>query len=586
MANTEVNITYQNDNLPPRKDSDELSFSEIRENKVRVELGDISIIYNREGIDERPPLVAYHPPIEPKKDVKKKVAITYSPLRIPLWEKFMGPGSMAASLVCVILIAMALYITIQPPENKIVTYTEVEALYPDEIQDSKLAIIKLPEVFEAKDFSEIIVDNVVEEVVEQEDIVDTEFPEASGDVDNISTVDFDNINTLKELGGASLASGKRGQRRAGRRQLLLANGGSRRTEQAVTAALDWLRRHQQNEGRWSVHDYTQRCGREKKRGYCSGVGQERCFDIGGSALSLLAYSGRGLDHKIVGPFQKTIEKGKDYLVSRQNRNGLFGKKYETHYVYNHVLSTFALADLLLMSGDESLRPPLDRAVRYLEKTQNPGWSWRYNFRGEDQREGMRNDTSVTAWVVMALKTAKECNITVSEKSFDGAKKWLDYAYTEPTKFRPATYAYIKPNAKTSMYLYGRPYCSTACGMLARQFMEQSNDMTPCAETLREALPDWKGVRNMYYWYYGSMAMFQVGGDYWEEWNDAIRPAMVESQNKRSRDCRYGSWDPDKDAYGVLHSKSRAGVGGRVYTTSMGALTLEVYYRYSRIRDKK
>ena len=40
---------------------------------------------------------------------------------------------------------------------------------------------------------------------------------------------------------------------------------------------------------------------------------------------------------------------------------------------------------------------------------------------------------------------------------------------------------------------------------------------------------------------------------------------------QSRFLRHGSWPPEKDAWG----KS----GGRLMTTSLSTLTLEVYYRY-------
>jgi hypothetical protein len=46
---------------------------------------------------------------------------------------------------------------------------------------------------------------------------------------------------------------------------------------------------------------------------------------------------------------------------------------------------------------------------------------------------------------------------------------------------------------------------------------------------------------------------------------------------QSRDGDHaGSWDPNRDRWGQR--------GGRVYTTSLGALCLEVYYRYGEALD--
>jgi hypothetical protein len=75
----------------------------------------------------------------------------------------------------------------------------------------------------------------------------------------------------------------------------------------------------------------------------------------------------------------------------------------------------------------------------------------------------------------------------------------------------------------------------------------------------------------YYWYYGTFAMFQMGGEDWKAWNAAMKKAILEHQ-RRDGDER-GSWDP-AGAWGKD--------GGRVYMTAIGALCLEVYYRYSRI----
>ena len=44
----------------------------------------------------------------------------------------------------------------------------------------------------------------------------------------------------------------------------------------------------------------------------------------------------------------------------------------------------------------------------------------------------------------------------------------------------------------------------------------------------------------------------------------------------------GSWDYEKDPYGGKISWSRC---GRVYTTALGALCLEVYYRYLPMYSK-
>ena len=72
-------------------------------------------------------------------------------------------------------------------------------------------------------------------------------------------------------------------------------------------------------------------------------------------------------------------------------------------------------------------------------------------------------------------------------------------------------------------------------------------------------------------YYGTYAMFQMGGKYWKEWNKAMKSAVVESQRKDG--SSKGSWDP-VGPWGYA--------GGRVYSTATMVLCLEVYFRYAKV----
>jgi hypothetical protein len=75
---------------------------------------------------------------------------------------------------------------------------------------------------------------------------------------------------------------------------------------------------------------------------------------------------------------------------------------------------------------------------------------------------------------------------------------------------------------------------------------------------------------VYYWYWGTLAMSQLGGPRWERWNTSLKAVAIDHQVKRG--CAAGSWDP-KDPWGDE--------GGRVYSTSLMTLCLESYYRYPK-----
>ena len=119
---------------------------------------------------------------------------------------------------------------------------------------------------------------------------------------------------------------------------------------------------------------------------------------------------------------------------------------------------------------------------------------------------------------------------------------------------------------------------TAVSLLCRIFLGQDPDEDPIlvkqADLLRRNLPEWDPDGfgcDMYYWYYGTYAMYQMGGKHWRAWQKSLKHAVVDTQRK---DGDYkGSWDP-VGPWGYS--------GGRVYSTAIMTLSLEVYFRYSQV----
>ena len=66
-------------------------------------------------------------------------------------------------------------------------------------------------------------------------------------------------------------------------------------------------------------------------------------------------------------------------------------------------------------------------------------------------------------------------------------------------------------------------------------------------------------------------MYQMGGNYWKAWNVAMKEAVIENQQREGDEK--GSWDP-VGPWGYS--------GGRVYSTALMTLCIEVYYRYARV----
>jgi hypothetical protein len=180
---------------------------------------------------------------------------------------------------------------------------------------------------------------------------------------------------------------------------------------------------------------------------------------------------------------------------------------------------------------------------------------------------------------MQLKSAKVSGLQVDPASFDGAIKYLDARMADPVNVKKVDDAYDNGGHRYS-YKTRKPWINTtAIGILCRLFTG-----TPAEQVRGGAMwllqtepPRWdaklgRGVGNhpfpMYYTYYNTLTMFQVGGDIWKQWNAGMKNMLLPNQ-RRDGDFD-GSWDPLSP-----HEK----MAGRAYATAMGALSLEVYYRY-------
>jgi hypothetical protein len=97
-------------------------------------------------------------------------------------------------------------------------------------------------------------------------------------------------------------------------------------------------------------------------------------------------------------------------------------------------------------------------------------------------------------------------------------------------------------------------------------------MQAAQKMLRAKRPLWDSVGSIdfYYWYYGSVALSQLGGEDWKAWRSSLLSVLPPNQHGPSSGLNLeGSWDP-VGAWGED--------GGRVYATAMGALALEATYR--------
>ncbi len=336
-----------------------------------------------------------------------------------------------------------------------------------------------------------------------------------------------------------------------RSKLAQLRGATPETEAAVKAALAWLADNQAPDGHWDAQ--THGAGREL---LVAGRNRQRAgtqADTGMTGLALLAFLASGHTH-LDGPYQSNVRRGLEYLLSIQSSDGNLGGQAKTFaFMYCHAMATFALSEAYGMTGDERLREPVSRAVGYTAAAQDPsGGGWRYN-------PGDPGDTSQLGWQLMALKSAELAGIAFPETCRRRALKYLESAsqgqYGGLASYRPGELA-------------SRPM--TAEALASRQFLGMSPDDPAAGEAGNYLLGELPGQQsaNLYYWYYGTLGMYYLQGTYWERWNQALQKTLLARQRKRGPLA--GSWDPDT-VWG--------GYGGRVYSTALATLCLEVYYRF-------
>ena len=346
-------------------------------------------------------------------------------------------------------------------------------------------------------------------------------------------------------GGAGSGFGLRG---SGSREAV--PGVTKASERAVAAALNWLARHQNKDGSWTL-DLGR--GDQCTDRSCT-TGNTTRADTGATGMGILPFLGAGQTHQSNGPYQKTVQRGLQWLVKRQKQDGDLSSN-EAHQMYEHGIATIALCEAYGMTQDSWVRDPAQAAIRFIESAQNAQGGWRY------RHGSYEGDTSVFGWQIMALKSAKMAGLDVNPVKFKRCENWLQVVASGHYKGR---FAYMPGN--------GPRESMTAVGLLGLQYTGTKRTNPAVQEAVEFLMQDMPSLEkpDMYYWYYATLALHNVPGEDWDSWNRQMRKLLIDTQVKNR--CAEGSWNPADDAWCST-------AGGRLMMTSLAALTLEVYYRY-------
>lgn len=323
-------------------------------------------------------------------------------------------------------------------------------------------------------------------------------------------------------------------------------GGTTLTEAAVARGLRWMAMHQAGDGYWSLHKFDAAPGCS-----CGGRGGAHS-DAGGTALALLPFLGAGQTH-LVGRYRDEVSRGLRWLLAQQRKDGdLRGSSQGNTGMYAHGQATIVLCEAYMMTGDNTLREPAQKALDFIVAAQHDAGGWRY----APKQPG---DTSVVGWQVMALQSGRAAKLNVPDETLELAGVFLDSVSSS----NGAKYAYMPRQPAT--------HVMTAEGLLCRMYLGWKRDIPGIEQGIQfltsSHLPK-EADPNIYYWYYGTQALHHYGGPEWETWNGEMRDILIETQERRGHQA--GSWAP---------RGPHAAAGGRLYMTALATCSLEVYYRH-------
>ncbi len=363
--------------------------------------------------------------------------------------------------------------------------------------------------------------------------MDAPVAEAPGPQEDVS-MDMAQLNVLNDSSPLVMRGLFAGRSEGGRSSGLNQYAGrwAQVVERSVIRALEWLKRNQAEDGSW---------------------GPNKPAMTGLGLLTFLAH-GETTSSKDYGP---TVEKAIRFLLKVQADTGVFAGGE----AYAHAIATYAISEAYGLTRIPDLKPAMERAAAVIVNGQQTGGLWDYKY-----EKGARWDTSVSGWQVQALKAAY-----IAGAEVPGLKEALDRAvggFVRSQKIETGRFGYSSQGAGSDGV--------TGVGVLCLQMLGQHRGQNVQAglNAMREFKCDYFDPPGfpMYTWYYITQAKFHEGGQLWKRWNGMFADQLTKNQNED------GSWTTaGKNIKGEGHGNEVS--LGPVYSTTLAALTLQVYYRF-------
>jgi prenyltransferase beta subunit len=308
------------------------------------------------------------------------------------------------------------------------------------------------------------------------------------------------------------------------------------TKAAIEKGIAWLAQQQSNDG-----------------GFAGMQGYGYSRNVAMTALAGLAFMEHG-DLPGRGKYGKEVNRCLQFILDNCQDSGLIASDASQGPMYGHGFATLFLGEMYGMTGDDAVKEKLERAVKLIERTQNPEGGWRY------QPAPLDADISVTICQVMALRSAREAGIHVST---DTVNKAIQYVL----KCQNSDGGFSYMAGQGGFGGSGFPRSAAGCCALYYSGIFEGDNLQKGLDYVKRFTPG-QGANPraeghyFYGYYYATQAMFLAGGDYWATFYPAIRQELINSQQT---DHWQGDFSED-------------------YATSMALIILQMPNRYLPVFD--
>jgi hypothetical protein len=483
-----------------------------------------------------------------------------------LWHSL---SAMTTSVLIHALVVIGLALTAIPPKDlaqnilKMANAVVNEPL--EDFQEQKVEAINLEDKASTTDATDSQTNSVIADIPDFGAANDAETAQATATELDVLGTDSAIKGELTRPIGMANGTGFSGRGSAMKSIMVQEAGGNDASEAAVAKALEWLAQRQQKDGTWNF-DHR----RGMKAGKGDGPGEAVEAVNGATAIALLPFLGAGITHK-EGKYKQNVQAGLLALGRRMKREPTGGSFHEPKgSMYSHGLASIVLCEAYGMTNDKSLVPFAQQSLNFIVYAQDPaGGGWRYSPREP-------GDTSVVGWQLMALKSGRMAFLQTPDATFANANRFLDFVADKEGVLYGYDKAYGVDDPKTEILEASGSPATVAVGTLCRMYLGAKKDdprIMKSVEWIGNIGPQLNnGEGNMYFNYYATQVMRQYGGEPWKNWNTKMRDALVSSQQKDG--IEVGSWFI-KEGLGTNE-------GGRLYSTAMSTMVLEVYYRHMPI----